>query len=114
VASQTAPAAGNCANAGTVSQTDPATGQALITFRNTAAAGAANLVVTPGTPSGPNAAEFTISPASHSIAPQNSQTFTVTFNPAGPNTRSASVVFSTNDPANSTFTVCLEGIGGPP
>lgn len=111
IAAQTAPTAGNCASAGTVTVGN--SGQALITFRNTAAAGAQTLTVTPGTPSGPNASEFAVTPASHSMTPQQSQTFQVTFTPAGTNTRSASVVFTTNDPANPTFTVCLTGVGAP-
>ena len=112
VATQTAPAPGSCANAGTAVVGVASTSPATITFRNTAAAGAQALVVTNNgaTPAG----EFTVTPASQTINPGFTGNFTVNFTPTGPNARSSSVTFTTNDPNNPSFTVCLQGTGTTP
>ena len=119
IAAQTAPATGTCAIAGPggvpgpVSIVDPATGTATITFSNTAAAGAQDLIVTFGSVSGANASEFTVAPPNITVSPGASQSFTVTFNPAATGARTASASFTTNDPAHSAFAVCLQGTAVP-
>lgn len=107
-ATVTAPATG-CADAGDVDDADPNTGNATITFRNSAAVGAANLTV--NFDSVNPVGEFAITPATRSIAPGTSQSFTVTFNPNTTGTRNATATFTTNDPAQPTIDVCLTGNG---
>ncbi|HVR40113.1 MAG TPA: hypothetical protein VMU84_13535, partial [Thermoanaerobaculia bacterium] len=73
--------------------------------------GSQPLIMTHGAPTGPNAAEFSVSPASATIQPGQAGSFTVTFDPAAVGPRSATITFSTNDPAQPTISVCLAGTG---
>jgi hypothetical protein len=105
------PAAPTCANAGSVANdgTGGATGSAVINIAN---AGTQNLQVSAPAISGANATEFTIAPATaQTIAPATNQNYNVTFDPTGTGARSATVTFTTNDPAHPTITVCLTGNG---
>jgi hypothetical protein len=87
-----------CANAGTT-----------ITFNNT---GNATLNVTAGELQGTNADEFSVTPPSRTIAAGASGTFTVSADaPTAPGTRNATVTFTTNDPDDATFAVCLQAPG---
>jgi hypothetical protein len=85
--------------------------------------GLANLALT-GTPFitiiGPDASDFIISaqPALGSLAPGQSITFKVRFDPASEGTKSATVVMNTNEnpvlsPSTGQFTFDIAGIGGP-
>jgi hypothetical protein len=111
VAAVTAPATG-CGTA-----TAPVSGSApiTITFKNNAAVGAQTLVVTGSAPTGANAAQFSSpTPPSQNIAPQASASFTITFTaPGAPGVSTANVTFTTNDPANPSFTICLQGTATP-
>ncbi|HEU4887494.1 MAG TPA: IPT/TIG domain-containing protein, partial [Thermoanaerobaculia bacterium] len=82
--------------------------QTIITFSND---GNAALSITPDAPTGANAAEFVITPATRVIAPGGSANFTVTFTPAAVGPRTASVTFNTNDTDEGSVTVCLQGTG---
>ena len=107
---QTVPTPGNCADAGNVSIVDPASGTTTISFQNL---GGQPLQVNRGAITGPNAAAFTVAPAAVTIAPGQTGSFTVTFNPsvAAPNT--ANVNFTTNDPDEGSINICLTGNGVP-
>jgi hypothetical protein len=80
-----------------------------LTFRNNAAAGSQSLTVNAGTPTGTNAADFTVSPPTTTIPPGGSGTFTVTFTPGAAGPRSATIPFTTNDPSNASFNICVQG-----
>jgi hypothetical protein len=105
------PAAPTCANATSAAADGPggATGSAVINIAN---AGTQNLQVSAPAITGPNAADFTIAPATaQTIAPAANQNYNVTFDPGATGARSATVTFTTNDPAHPTITVCLTGNG---
>jgi hypothetical protein len=106
------PPAGNCVQTGNVSVTDPATGTGSITLRNTG--GQPLEVIFSGT-TGTGAGDYTITPATLSIEPGATGSFTVTFNPSVAGARDADAHFTTNDPdlAEAAFTVCLRGTGTP-
>jgi len=103
------PAAG-CAAAGNVVAAGSVTGTTTITIGNS---GGAALNVGAPSISGPNSAEFTISPNTAQAIPGGggAVSYTVTFDPASTGAKSANVTFSTNDPARPTITVCLTGNG---
>ena len=107
---QNDPVPPNCADAGSVAVTDPATGTASITFGNT---GGQPLIVNRVSVTGTNAAEFTVTPASISVAPGAVGSFTVTFNPAAAGARTATVNFTSNDADEGALSVCLTGTGTP-
>jgi len=110
-ASVTSPATG-CA---TMVAPFPGSGSTSITFRNNASAGSQSLTVTPSAPTGPNAGDFsTPTPASQSIAPGSTASFSVTFTPSAAGSRTANVAFTTNDPTQPTISVCLTGNQPPP
>lgn len=113
-AAVTAPASG-CADAGSVSVTDPATGTATITFRNNAAVGSQNLIIN-ADPARTGSAEFTVSPTTQrSLAPGSTASYTVTFNPSGgAGTRNATFTFTTNDPSQPVIDVCVTGTATAP
>ena len=80
-----------------------------ITFSND---GGQPLTLVPQPVSGTDAAQFTLAPASLTVAPGTTGSFTVTFTAAGaPGSRSATATFQTNDPTdNETLVnVCLQG-----
>lgn len=102
-----------CADAGPDSVATATGATAPITIRND---GGQDLTVVRTLIAGPNAAEFTVTPASLLIAPGASGTFTVTFTAAGaPGPRSATVNFTTNDPdpAEGSISICLQGTAAP-
>lgn len=105
---QVSPDAGTCADAGSTAVGVPA--NTTITFRND---GGPTLTITRNPPTGTNASEFTVSPASITLDPGETDSFTVTFTPTATGARSANVTFTTNDPddGESVVTVCLEGTG---
>ena len=105
---QTVPAGGGCADAGTVSVTDPATGTTTITFRND---GGQPLVVNRGSIDGSNSTEFAVSPATITVAPGAIGSFNVTFNPSAAGARTATVTLTSNDPDEALLTVNLCGNG---
>jgi hypothetical protein len=79
-----------------------------ITFQNS---GTAPLTVTLGTTSGANASDFTVTPPNRTIPAGGSGAFDVVFNPSDLGARNANVSFTTNDPDEGTFTICLTGNG---
>jgi hypothetical protein len=82
---------------------------ALITVSNGGASNASALTFT-GTVAGTNGGDFTVAPASGSVAPGAAPApVTVTFKPTASGTRTATLTFTTNDPANPTINVCLQG-----
>ncbi len=98
------PGFGNVAVAG-------GTNSVLLTLRNTAATGAQPLTFTT-TVTGPNAGEFVLTPsAGGTVAAGAAQGITIAFDPAAAGPRDATLTILTNDPANPTFTVCLQGNG---
>ncbi len=107
-ATVTNPAGGGCANAGTT--TVGTTSTATITIMNSATA-ASSLTITAPTVTGTNPGDFTVTPASRTIAPGSSGSFTVNFTPSAAGPRSANVSFTTNDAANNPLVVCLTGTG---
>jgi hypothetical protein len=82
---------------------------ATITIQNT---GSATLTVDAANPSGGNAAsDFTVTPATRTIAPSSTGQFTVTFTPSAAGARNSNVTFTTNDADEGSVTVCLSGTG---
>ncbi|HEX5060063.1 MAG TPA: choice-of-anchor D domain-containing protein, partial [Kofleriaceae bacterium] len=75
--------------------------------------GDVTLDVTGVTITGTNAGDFTISaaPANNSILPGNSKTWTLQFDPSASGTRTATLTFTSNDPADGTDTFNLTGVG---
>lgn len=112
-AAVTSPVPPGCANAGSVIAAGNATGNATITIANTApATGGGTLRITGISVSGTNGPDFTVTPPpTVSINAGSSQNFTVTFDPSATGARTATVTFTTNDPANPTISVCLTGTG---
>jgi len=103
------PTAGTCANAGSVSNVDPATGTTTISITNT---GGGTLIVGAPAKSGTNAADFSISPAtSQNIAAGATVNYTVTFNPAAAGAETATFTFGTNDPSKPTVSADVCGTG---
>jgi Abnormal spindle-like microcephaly-assoc'd, ASPM-SPD-2-Hydin/IPT/TIG domain len=82
----------------------------VLVIKNGAAAGAqslnASLTIT-----GTNADQFSVNPASATVAPGAQQGVTVTFTPTSPGLKSANLVILTNDPTTPQITVCLQGTG---
>lgn len=72
-----------------------------------------NLKITSVTPTGPDAANFVVSPpAKDFLLPGETTKFDVTFSPAGVGNRDASIIIVSNDPdSESTFVMKLEGKG---
>lgn len=102
-----------CADAGPDSVATAAGVTTAITFRND---GGTALTIVRGTITGANPAEFTVTPSSLLLDPGQSGSFTVTFTAAGaPGARSANVSFTTNDPdpAEGSFSICLQGTAAP-
>jgi hypothetical protein len=76
--------------------------------------GTADLTLGSFTKDGANAADFAVSaPASTTIAPDGSTTFTVTFTPGGVGARTATLRIPNNDPAARPFEIALSGTGTP-
>ncbi|MEO7101303.1 MAG: M6 family metalloprotease domain-containing protein [Luteolibacter sp.] len=64
---------------------------------------------------GTNKGDFTASkPGAVELAPRESTTFTVTFNPSKKNDRTAAIKILSNDTRSGTFNIKLSGIGAPP
>jgi hypothetical protein len=103
---QTAPTPPNCAVAPAVAV--GGSSQAVISFTND---GNAALVLTPDAPTGAEAAEFVVTPATRTIAPGATANFTVNFSPAAVGVRNAAVTFNTNDTDEGSVTICLRGTG---
>lgn len=102
------PTDGSCVTPPDTESDDAAISTATITFTNP---GDAPLTVQAGIPTGANAADFTVTPPTRTVAPGTSQNFTVTFNPSAVGPRNATVAFTTNDPDEATITVCIIGNG---
>lgn len=97
-----------CAEPAPNSATNADTTTASITFQND---GGQPLTIVRGAITGTNAADFAVSPSGVTIAPGQTGTFTVTFNPTSavpPNPRTASVNFTTNDADEGSINVCLQ------
>jgi len=110
-ATVTAPGGGGCTTQTSTVGT-PTSAGGTITITNTSPAGASPLNITGVSIGGTNPADFSITPPTASnIAPGSSANFTVKFTPGALGARSATATFSTNDPANPTVTVCLNGTG---
>lgn len=82
-------------------------GQATISVSNT---GTADLVISSLAITGTNAAEFSVSPGSATVAAGASQDFTVTLTPAASGTRSATMEI-THDATGGSTSVALSGSG---
>ena len=78
-------------------------------------AGSATLTLSAPTISGAHAADFTVAglPAG-SLAPAQSTTFAVIFDPSAPGLRSASVIISNNDADENPYNFAIQGIGTEP
>jgi len=71
------------------------------------------LSVTAASITGANASEFVASTSTpFSVNPSANTAFNINFTPTAAGTRTASLVYTTNDPNNTTFTVNLYGVGG--
>jgi len=109
-----APASPNCnAIPGTISAAS-GTGTATFTVTNSGgqSVNVTGVVVTPG--ANTSSGEFTVSPASATVAPGGSTPFTITFDPSLPvGAKSATIAVSTNDPAHPTLNTCVTGNAGP-
>jgi hypothetical protein len=112
VAAVTQPPNGTC-----LAQTSPTATPAAgtITIANQGAVGASQpLNISNGQVTGPNAGDYTLAPMSASnVAAGTSQNFTVTFTPSAVGPRTATVTFTTNDPAHPVLTINLCGTGTP-
>ena len=83
-----------------------------ITIRNDTEAQALN--VTSVTITGPNAADFAISPtAANGIPAGGTRNFTLSFNPTAAGAKTATVTFNTNSPTQPQLTVCVEAQANP-
>jgi subtilisin family serine protease len=58
--------------------------------------------------------EFSVTPNSESLAPGDALTLSIIFAPVNPGILDGSLVFTSNDPDESTFTIALRGEGVPP
>lgn len=71
------------------------------------------LSVTAASITGANASEFVASTSTpFSVNPGGNAAFNINFTPTAAGTRTATLVYTTNDPNNTTFTVNLYGVGG--
>jgi len=103
------PPSGTCADAGTATAAGNVTSTTSFTISNT---GGGTLQVGVPTKSGTNPGDFTIAPSTaQNITAGNTVTYNVTFDPGAVGPRSATVTFTTNDPAHPTVSVCLTGAG---
>jgi len=83
-----------------------------VVVHNGAAAGGGTLQVTNASIiGGPDATDFTVSPTTASIPPGTSVPLTITFKPTAMAVRNGTLNIFTNDPANTMFSVCLQGTG---
>ncbi len=110
--SSAAPANNTALNEGSSTVGMPSATTRTVTFTNNPVGGAS---VSPLTVSaaitGTNAGDFAVNPASATINSGNSTGFTVTFTPTATGARSATLTFTTNDPAKPTYTYPLSGTG---
>ncbi|MFN7563081.1 MAG: M6 family metalloprotease domain-containing protein [Prosthecobacter sp.] len=82
------------------------------TIRNNGSAQLSNLVLSK---TGTNAADFTYSPLSSvTVEPGGTATFSVTFAPASPGAKTASLMLTSNDTDETPFDIHLSGTGGIP
>ncbi|MCU1350345.1 MAG: hypothetical protein JWO56_3375 [Acidobacteria bacterium] len=83
-----------------------------VSVHNSAPAGGSNLQVTSATiVGGPDSADFTVSPTTATIPPGTTVPLTITFVPTAAGPRNGTLNIFTNDPANTMFSVCLQGTG---
>lgn len=98
-----------CVDMGAVTAAGTVTGSTIFTVTNTGGQPLIiNNVATVGLPTN---AVVTISPTSATVAPQASQTFTVTADPAAPGAFGATVRVNSNDPDTPTLDFCFTGTG---
>lgn len=83
-------------------------GPSIITIRNN---GGTALSVTGASITGTNSGDFSITPPAQTIAPGATGNFNVIFIPSATGPRNGTATFSTNDTANPTLAVCLQGTG---
>ena len=93
---------------GNVTAAGTATGTAIFTITNT---GGQPLVISSATVIGSTNATFTVSPTTASIAPQASQTFTVTADPGVAGPFNGTIRVNSNDPDTPTADFCFNGNG---
>lgn len=103
------PAGGTCGTMGNVTAAGTETGTTTFTITNT---GGRPLIVSSVAVTGStNTTTVTVAPTSATIAPQASQTFTVTADPAAPGPFNGTVRVNTNDPDTPAFDFCFTGTG---
>jgi hypothetical protein len=73
--------------------------------------GTAPLTVSAAAPTGPAAANYSITPPNLVVAPGGNSFFTVSFTPSAVGLRSATVALTTNDADEETINICLNGSG---
>jgi len=83
--------------------------QQIVVSNMASGTGAQSLTVSNITVSGPDASQFSVAPTSVTVAPGQAAPVTVTFSPTSSGVKNATLTFFTNDPANPTKTVCLQG-----
>ncbi|HEY4639981.1 MAG TPA: IPT/TIG domain-containing protein [Thermoanaerobaculia bacterium] len=93
------------------SATDPATGTATITVLNTAPAGSQSLTITNASFSSVVNGNFSVNPTTATIAPGGNQVFTITVDPAASGPFSATLNFTSNNPAS--LSGCVSGTAVP-
>jgi hypothetical protein len=103
------PAVGTCGNMGNVTAAGVVTGTATFTITNTG--GRPLIVSSVAVVGSTNTTTVTAAPTSATIAPQSSQTFTVTADPAAAGAFSGTVRANTNDPDTPALDFCFTGNG---
>jgi hypothetical protein len=103
------PATGTCGNMGNVVAAGTATGTSTFTITNTG--GQPLIVSSAAVVSSTNTDTVTVAPSSATIAPQASQTFTVTANPTAAGAFSGTIRVNSNDPDTPALDYCFTGNG---
>ena len=103
------PTTGTCGNMGNVVAVGPATGTSTFTITNTG--GQPLIISSAAVVSSTNTDTVTVAPTSATIAPQGSQTFTVTANPTAAGAFGGTIRVNSNDPDTPALDYCFTGNG---
>lgn len=103
------PATPPCINAGSVAAAGTTTGTTAFTITNTG--GRPLIISNVSVFASSNMTTVTPSPTSATLAPQTSQTFTITFDPAAVGGFSATIRVNSNDPDTPAIDYCFTGTG---
>lgn len=103
------PATGTCGNMGNVVAAGTATGTSTFTITNTG--GQPLIISSASVVSSTNTDTVTVAPNAATIAPQASQTFTVTANPTAAGAFGGTIRVNSNDPDTPALDYCFTGNG---